>query len=158
MTDETNKEFSPATDKGSMSRSRCILVLAIVMLGMLAVPAASAGSSDDRIILTVGSDAIAVPGRVLTPGKYVMRFFAMQRKVVEISTLDGRPVGFFSVVPSMPLARIDEVQLDLSRPSQGGPERLTGFVNPNLNVGYEFVYPQSKAKPSGRFATKTSQF
>jgi hypothetical protein len=131
----------------------------IVLLGMLAVPTARAESFDDKVVVTVGSDSIEVPGGVLTPGKYVMRFLALQRKVLEISTLDGRPIGFFAVVPTtLPSAGFSEVQLALSLPKQGGLERLTGFVNSDLGVGYEFVYPQANAKSSDRLKRKTSQF
>jgi hypothetical protein len=161
MTDKTNKMFALATQlpgARAISRSRCIMVLALVMLGIAAVPAASAGPLGDRVILTVNSDAIEVPGGVLPHGKYVLEFLALQRRVVEISTMDGRPVGLFSVVPNLPAARIDDVQFNFSRPSLRGPERLTGFVNPIVGVDYEFVYRQAKAKPSGRFQAKTSRF
>jgi hypothetical protein len=130
----------------------------VVLLGMLAVPAARADSLDEKLVVTVGSDSIEIPGGVLTPGEYVMRFLALQRKVLEISTLDGRPIGFFAVVPTLPSVRFGEVQLDLSISKQGGLERLTGFVNPDVGVGYEFVYPQAKAKPSARLKSETSQF
>ena len=94
------------------------------------------------------SESVHIPGKVLTPGKYVFELSNDQsdRNIVQVFSEDSN--GNLSLVenvltipdytlntPDKPIVRFDE------RPS-GTPEAIHSWFYPGDNTGWEFVYPK----------------
>jgi hypothetical protein len=131
------------------------VVFCLALFGALFVPSARADEANQEMIMTIKKGALEVPGRVLQPGKYDLRFADIDQHVLEITTADGRePIGFFEVIPTSRLHRTDNVRLDLSEPAPGSVTRLTDFFYPDMKTGYKFEYPRPKVSI---MASKTTQ-
>jgi hypothetical protein len=129
------------------------IVLVFGLLGALLVPAAKAGGIDTRMIVTVGNGAVEIPGRVLTPGTYVWQFRDLGHHYLQVSAVDGTPVGLFQVIP---VSRADiprGAQLDLAKTDPGSPARISGFFYPGFTTGYKFQY----AGPPAAFTAQKSK-
>lgn len=122
------------------------MLFSVVLLGLMIVPNARADSGNQAINFTVKRGDLEVPGRVLTPGRYDMRFLTMEHDVVLITKANGtQPIGFFDVVPISRDRRRDHLKLEFSEATKTAPERLMGFFYPDTRTGYEFQYPQHPA-------------
>ncbi len=131
------------------------VVFCLALFGALLVPSARADEADQKMIMTVRKGAVEVPGRILQPGKYDLKFADVDEHVLEITTADGRePIGFFEVVPISRLRRTDYVRLDLSEAAPGSVTRLSDFFYPDMKTGYKFEYPQPTVSA---MASKTTQ-
>jgi hypothetical protein len=129
-----------------MRRKLFAMLFSVVMLGLIGVPNAKADSGNEAINFTVKKGVVELPGRVLTPGTYDMRFLDMEHTVVLVTTANGtEPIGFFDVIPISRDRRRDHVKLEFSEPTKTAPERLMGFFYPDTKTGYEFQYPQPAA-------------
>lgn len=116
----------------------------IAALGFFATPRAKADAANQEIVMSVKGGAVDLPGHVLQPGTYDIRFVNLEHKVVMITTADGsRPIGFFEVYPISRNSVTDHAKLEVSEPLKDAPERLTGFFYPGLKTGYAFEYPHS---------------
>lgn len=95
------------------------------------------------------SKSVQIPGRVLTPGKYVFELANGQsdRNIVQVFSEDSNGnlslvesvltiPDYISNTPDKPIVRFDE------RPS-GTPEAIHSWFYPGDNTGWEFVYPKS---------------
>jgi hypothetical protein len=94
------------------------------------------------------NESVQIPGKVLTPGKYVFELANDQsdRNIVQVFSEDSdgnlSPVesvltipDYTSNIPDKPIVRFDE------RPS-GTPEAIHSWFYPGDNTGWEFVYPK----------------
>jgi hypothetical protein len=124
----------------------------ILMLGFVAIPSAKADSWNQDIRFTVSKAPLEIPGHVLPPGKYDMRFLNFDHDFVFVRTAKGEPIGFFDVVPIYRGNVTDNVKLGLSKANKGRPARLTRFYYPEMNTGYEFMYPHSRIARSSHIA------
>jgi hypothetical protein len=95
------------------------------------------------------SKSVQIPGRVLTPGKYVFELANGQsdRNIVQVFSEDSNGnlslvesvltiPDYTSNIPDKPIVHFDE------RPS-GTPEAIHSWFYPGDNTGWEFVYPKS---------------
>lgn len=95
------------------------------------------------------SESVQIPGKVLTPGKYVFQLANDQsdRTIVQVFSEDSN--GNLSLVenvltipdytlniPDKPIVRFDER-------TSGTPEAIRSWFYPGDNTGWEFVYPKS---------------
>jgi hypothetical protein len=94
------------------------------------------------------SESVQIPGKVLTPGKYVFQLANDQsdRNIVQVFSEDSNGnlslvesvltiPDYISNTPDKPIVRFDE------RPS-GTPEAIHSWFYPGDNTGWEFVYPK----------------
>ena len=94
------------------------------------------------------SESVQIPGKVLTPGKYVFELSNDQsdRNIVQVFSEDSNGKlslvenvlairDYTSNIPHKPIVRFDE------RPS-GTPEAIHSWFYPGDNTGWEFVYPK----------------
>lgn len=139
-----------------MNRKLAALVFCLALFGALLVPSARADQGNQEMIVTVRNVPLEVPGGVLKPGKYDMRFAGLEHAVVEITTADGsKPIGFFEVIPVSRSHRSDHARLDLSNAAPGSASRLTDFFYPDMKTGYEFQYSQPRVTAMASKTTET---
>ena len=136
-----------------MNRKLAAIALSALIAIFVAVPAARATNADQEIIFSVKNAPLEVPGHVLLPGQYEMRFTNLEHDVVLITTADGtRPIGFFDVLPvkldhrttfGLPMAT--NVKMVLAKAVPGTPERLKEFFYSDRTTGFKFLYPRTVA-------------
>ncbi len=100
-----------------------------------------ADEGDREVVITV-NQPVAVPGHVLQPGQYDMKFIDTSSDVLRITKRDGSD-GF--LVPAQLVADrpepTDAVQIDLA-PDRGGPPRIVDWFYPGQKIGIKFEYTQ----------------
>lgn len=137
-----------------MKTANAILaVFCLVLAGMWLVPRAQAQNPNGEIILTV-AQPVEVPDRVLTAGKYELRFIDDTTHVVEITGPKQEVVGLYFVTPVLREHITGHTQVVLER--AGSMERIREWFDPGERWGYELEYPnhlpvvaQSKASHHG---------
>jgi hypothetical protein len=83
-----------------MKGSVVALIFCLALFGAVLVPNASANSGNEEMILTIKKAPVELPGHVLVPGKYDLKFTNLEHNEVVVRTADGsQPVGFFMVIP-----------------------------------------------------------
>jgi hypothetical protein len=134
-----------------MNRKLAVTAFSALLIALcVAVPAARADVGNQEMIIRVKHAAVDMPGVVLTPGKYDMKFLDLEHKVVMITTADGqRPVGFFEVFPVSRNHRREKAKLMLSKNGAGAPPRLSEFFYPETRTGYEFIYSRRALLANG---------
>jgi hypothetical protein len=138
-----------------MNRKLAALVFCLALFGAPLVPSARADEGNQEMMVTIKNAPLEVPGSVLKPGKYDMRFAGLEHDVVEITTADGsKSIGFFEVLPVSRSHRSDHARLDLSKAAPGSVSRLTDFFYPDMKTGYEFQYSQPRVTA---MASKTTE-
>jgi hypothetical protein len=139
-----------------MNRRLVAFVFCLALFGALLVPSARADEANQEMIVTIKNGALEIPGRVLEPGRYDVKFADLEHQVLLISTADGRePIGFFEVFPISRSHRTNHARLDLSEPAPGAVTRLTDFFYPGSKTGYELEYPQTQVEAMARGVTQT---
>src|SRR6266849_3608217 len=96
------------------------------------------------------SGPVEVPGKVLTPGKYVFKIADSEsdRSIVEIFSEDAKGdqklvtttmaiPDYHEETPSKTIIKFEE------RPS-GSPEAIHSWFYPGDNTGWQFVYPKNE--------------
>jgi hypothetical protein len=132
-----------------MKGSVVALIFCLALFGAVLVPNASANSGNEEMILTIKKAPVELPGHVLVPGKYDLKFTNLEHNEVVVRTADGsQPVGFFMVIPVTRNRVTNNPKLDIAEPSKGSIARLDEFFYPDLKTGYEFIYahPQVTAQ------------
>ena len=96
------------------------------------------------------SGPVEVPGRVLTPGKYVFKIADSEsdRNIVQIFSEDANgDQKFVTTTIAIPDYREDTPEKTIiqfeERPS-GSPEAIHSWFYPGDNTGWQFVYPKSE--------------
>jgi len=118
----------------------------IVGAAMLA-PNALADQWNKRTILTV-NEPIQVPGKVLQPGKYVMKLMDSQsdRHVVQI--FNGTEQHIITTILALPNYRLQptgKTEFSFWETPPGQPRALRAWFYPGDNFGQEFAYPKNEA-------------
>jgi len=132
-----------------MNRKFMLLALGVVLIGAFWAPNARADEGNQKMIVTVKSGALALPGTVLQPGEYVMKFADLNRNVIVITAANGsKPVGFFLVDPISRDHRSDRARFDVSEAPRGSVRRLRDFFYPDTKTGYEFQYRHGSTRVS----------
>lgn len=128
-------------------------VIAAAMLGIaLMGVAAFADSFDKKTILTV-NQSIQVPGKVLPPGKYVMKLFNSlgSRNIVQIFNEDETEIlTTIIAIPNYRLKPTDETHFSYWEAPVGKVVPLKSWFYPGDNFGQEFAYPKETATEIAR--------
>lgn len=125
-----------------MRHKLAAIAFGIALIALFAaVPAVRADTANEKIVFTV-TVLVNVPGQVLAPGKYEMKFAEDgDYKVVQISTADGaRPVGLFEVIPVERSRDLSQVEVEFTQTGARERPRLNEFFYPGDKTGYQFEY------------------
>jgi hypothetical protein len=96
------------------------------------------------------SAPVEVPGKVLTPGKYVFRLLDSEsdRNIVEIFSEDANGnQKLVATIPAIPDYREntpDKPIVHFEERASGSPEAIHSWYYPGDNTGWEFVYPKAE--------------
>jgi hypothetical protein len=127
------------------------------MVGALMAPNALADQWNKRTILTV-NEPIQVPGKVLQPGKYVMKLMdsPADRHIVQIYNGDeSHIVTTILALPNYRLQPTGKTEFSFWETPPGQPRALRAWFYPGDNFGQEFAYPKNEAVNIAQY-TKTS--
>jgi hypothetical protein len=127
-----------------MKRIASYLSLGVVFsLVLLALPA----FAQNETVMNVNvKTPVAVPGRILAPGKYLFRLVDTSSlpNEVQITKADGTPVvGFITVFDSI-REHHGATAIKTSKPDRAGVVRITSWYFPGQRYGYRFVYSKSQ--------------
>jgi len=114
---------------------------------MTLVPSANADQWNKRTIITVG-EPIQVPGKVLQPGKYVMRLMESpsNRHIVQIfNERENELQTTILAIPNYRLQPTGETEFGWWETPAGQPKALRAWFYPGDNFGQEFAYPKNEA-------------
>jgi hypothetical protein len=96
------------------------------------------------------SAPVEVPGKVLTPGKYVFRLLDSEsdRNIVEIYSEDSngnqKLTATILAVPDYRQDTPDKPIVNFEERASGSPEAIRSWFYPGDNMGWEFVYPKAE--------------
>jgi hypothetical protein len=121
---------------------------AAVCLGaMTFAPNAMADQWNKRTILTVG-EPIQVPGKVLQPGKYVMKLMESpsNRHIVQVFNEDESQLQTtILAIPNYRLQPTGNTEFQWWEVPAGQPRAMRAWFYPGDNFGQEFAYPKTEA-------------
>jgi len=117
-------------------------------LGLLTlVPSAMADQWNKKTILTV-SEPISVPGKVLQPGKYVMKLLdsPSNRHIVQIfNEREDQLQTTILAIPNYRLQPTGKTEFQWWETPAGQPRAMRAWFYPGDNFGQEFAYPKTQA-------------
>jgi hypothetical protein len=117
-------------------------------LGLLAfAPSAMADQWNKRTIITV-NEAVQVPGKVLQPGKYVMRLLdsPSNRHIVQIfNEREDQLQTTVLAIPNYRLRPTGDTEFQWWETPAGQPKAMRAWFYPGDNFGQEFAYPKTEA-------------
>ncbi len=126
-------------------------------LGLMAlVPGAVADQWNKKTYITI-SEPIQVPGKVLQPGKYVMRLMESpsNRHIVQIfNEREDQLQTTVLAIPNYRLQPTGKTEFQWWETPAGQPKAIRAWFYPGDNFGQEFAYPKSEAVA---IAAKTNQ-
>jgi len=114
---------------------------------MTMVPSAMADQWNKRTILTV-NEPIQVPGKVLQPGKYVMRLMdsPSNRHIVQIfNEREDQLQTTVLAIPNYRLQPTGQTEFQWWETPAGQPRAMRAWFYPGDNFGQEFAYPKNEA-------------
>ena len=94
------------------------------------------------------SEPVEIPGKVLTPGKYVFELTDSQsdRNIVQIYSEDSKGketlIKTVLAVPDYTENTPDKPIVHFEERHSGSPEAIHSWFYPGENTGWEFVYPK----------------
>ena len=110
-------------------------------------PSAMADQWNKRTILTV-NEPIQVPGKVLQPGKYVMKLLdsPSNRHIVQIfNEREDQLQTTILAIPNYRLQPTGETEFQWWETPAGQPRAMRAWFYPGDNFGQEFAYPKTEA-------------
>ena len=110
-------------------------------------PSAMADQWNKKTIITIG-EPIQVPGKVLQPGKYVMRLLdsPSNRHVVQIfNEREDQLQTTVLAIPNYRLQPTGETEFQWWETPAGQPKAMRAWFYPGDNFGQEFAYPKNEA-------------
>jgi hypothetical protein len=117
-------------------------------LGLLTVvPSALADQWNKKTILTV-NEPIAVPGKVLQPGKYVMKLMdsPSNRHIVQIfNEREDQLQTTVLAIPNYRLRPTGDTEFQWWETPAEQPKAMRAWFYPGDNFGQEFAYPKTEA-------------
>lgn len=137
-----------------MTRFNAIALATGFGLALAAAPQAYADQWNKRTILTI-NETIQVPGKVLTPGKYVMRLLDSPSNRHIVQVWDANEQNLQTTVLAIPNYRLQptgDTQFGFYETPQGQPKAMRSWFYPGDNFGQEFVYPKSEAVSIASYA------
>jgi len=133
------------------------LIAAASCLGILTfVPNASADQWNKKTYITV-AEAVQVPGKVLQPGRYVMRLVdsPSNRHIVQIyNEREDQLQTTVLAIPNYRLRPTGKTEFQWWETPAGQPKAIRAWFYPGDNFGQEFAYPKTEAV---KIATVTNQ-
>lgn len=114
---------------------------------MTLVPSAMADQWNKRTILTV-NEPIQVPGKVLQPGKYVMKLMdsPSNRHIVQIfNEREDQLQTTVLAIPNYRLQPTGKTEFQWWETPAGQPRAMRAWFYPGDNFGQEFAYPKTEA-------------
>ena len=114
---------------------------------MTLVPNAMADQWNKRTILTV-NEPIQVPGKVLQPGKYVMKLMdsPSNRHIVQIfNEREDQLQTTILAIPNYRLQPTGQTEFGWWETPAGQPKAMRAWFYPGDNFGQEFAYPKNEA-------------
>lgn len=114
---------------------------------MTLVPSAMADQWNKRTIITI-NEPIQVPGKVLEPGKYVMRLLdsPSNRHIVQIfNEREDQLQATVLAIPNYRLQPTSETEFQWWETPAGQPKAMRAWFYPGDNFGQEFAYPKNEA-------------
>ena len=122
-------------------------VAAACCLGVASFGVASADTWNKKTILTV-NESIQVPGKVLQPGKYVMKLLdsPSNRHIVQIfNEREDELQTTILAIPNYRLQPTGKTEFQWWEVPAGQPKALRAWFYPGDNFGQEFAYPKNMA-------------
>jgi hypothetical protein len=110
-------------------------------------PSAMADQWNKKTIITIG-EPIQVPGKVLQPGKYVMKLMdsPSNRHVVQIfNEREDQLQTTVLAIPNYRLQVTGNTEFQWWETPAGQPKALRAWFYPGDNFGQEFAYPKNEA-------------
>jgi hypothetical protein len=123
---------------------------AVSCLGLASLalaPSANADQWNKKTIITV-NEPIQVPGKVLQPGKYVMKLLdsPSNRHIVQIfNEREDQLQTTILALPNYRLQPTGETEFQWWETPAGQPRALRAWFYPGDNFGQEFAYPKNEA-------------
>jgi hypothetical protein len=118
------------------------------LASLVLVPGATADQWNKKTIITVG-EPIQVPGKVLQPGKYVMRLMdsPANRHIVQIfNESEDQLQTTVLAIPNYRLQPTGETEFGWWETPAGQPKAMRAWFYPGDNFGQEFAYPKAEAQ------------
>jgi len=136
-------EFSGGEKKMNVKAFAATLTLASLVF----VPGAMADQWNKKTYITVG-EPIQVPGKVLQPGRYVMRLMESpaNRHIVQIfNEREDQLQTTVLAIPNYRLQPTGQTEFQWWETPAGQPKALRAWFYPGDNFGQEFAYPKTEA-------------
>jgi hypothetical protein len=117
------------------------------LASLVLAPSASADTWNKKTIITV-NEAVQVPGKVLQPGKYVMKLMdsPSNRHIVQIfNEREDQLQTTVLAIPNYRLQPTGKTEFQWWETPAGQPRALRAWFYPGDNFGQEFAYPKSEA-------------
>lgn len=114
---------------------------------MTLVPSAMADQWNKKTYITI-NEAVQVPGKVLQPGRYVMRLLdsPSNRHIVQIfNEREDQLQTTVLAIPNYRLQPTGQTEFQWWETPAGQPKALRAWFYPGDNFGQEFAYPKSEA-------------
>jgi hypothetical protein len=131
-----------------MNRMKAFAAASCLGLASLAfAPSAVADQWNKKTIITVG-EPIQVPGKVLQPGKYVMKLMdsPSNRHIVQIfNEREDQLQTTVLAIPNYRLQPTGQTEFQWWETPAGQPKALRAWFYPGDNFGQEFAYPKNEA-------------
>jgi hypothetical protein len=131
-----------------MSRLKAFTI--VFSLGLMAaffLPNSKADEWNKKTVITV-SEPLAIPGKVLAPGKYVLKLLdsPSDRHIVEVyNESETQLQTTILAIPNAQLEAADKTQFSFWEMPAGQPRALKAWFYPGDNTGQEFAYPKDLA-------------
>jgi len=126
------------------------------LASLVLAPGAMADQWNKKTYITV-NEAVQVPGKVLQPGRYVMKLLESQsnRHIVQIfNEREDQLQTTVLAIPNYRLQPTGKTEFQWWETPAGQPRAMRAWFYPGDNFGQEFAYPKSEAVA---IAASTSQ-
>jgi len=122
-------------------------IAATLGLAAVLVPGAMADQWNKKTYITV-NEAVQVPGKVLQPGRYVMKLLESQsnRHIVQIfNEREDQLQTTVLAIPNYRLQPTGKTEFQWWEVPAGQPRAMRAWFYPGDNFGQEFAYPKTEA-------------
>lgn len=129
---------------------------AVGLAGLTLVPNAVADTWNKKTYITI-NEAVQVPGKVLQPGRYVLKLAdsPSNRHIVQIyNDREDQLQTTILAIPNYRLQPTGKTEFGWWETPAGQPKALRAWFYPGDNFGQEFAYPKTEALA---IATATNQ-
>src|SRR3954452_15509589 len=117
------------------------------LAGLALVPSAVADQWNKKTYITI-NEAVQVPGKVLQPGRYVMRLLESpsNRHIVQIyNDREDQLQTTILAIPNYRLQPTGKTEFQWWETPAGQPKAMRAWFYPGDNFGQEFAYPKNTA-------------